>query len=143
MTEIIKKFGVVLKKARKEKKLSLRQVEKETGISYSYLSQLESGTRGLPGFSTFLVLGHFYPSYKDALINCYPQPSFQVNEDSISVKNMLEGEFQGNKIVLENYKSKSLKILVRDYLRLTEEGMKDLRQYLDYLLIKERKKDKN
>jgi transcriptional regulator with XRE-family HTH domain len=44
---------------RKDRGLTLREVEKETGISNSYLSQLERGLRE-PGINTLLKLANIY-----------------------------------------------------------------------------------
>lgn len=49
-----------LKLARKEKDLSLRAVEEETGISNAYLSQLERGVASSPS-----------PAYLKKLSDCY------------------------------------------------------------------------
>jgi SOS regulatory protein LexA len=43
-----KEFGAYLKKLRKEKGLTIRQLEEKSGVSNAYLSQLENGKRGLP-----------------------------------------------------------------------------------------------
>jgi SOS regulatory protein LexA len=47
MTEI-KEFGNYLKKLRKENGLTIRQLTEKSGVSNAYLSQLETGKRGLP-----------------------------------------------------------------------------------------------
>jgi transcriptional regulator with XRE-family HTH domain len=41
-------FGTYLKKCRKSKKLTIRQLDLYSGVSHSYISQLESGKRGIP-----------------------------------------------------------------------------------------------
>lgn len=43
-----KKFGLYIKNIRKERGLSIRQLELYSGVSNSYLSQLENGKRGIP-----------------------------------------------------------------------------------------------
>lgn len=43
-----KEFGEYLKSVRKEKGLTIRQVEAYSGVSNAYLSQLENGKRGIP-----------------------------------------------------------------------------------------------
>lgn len=53
-------LGKVLALAREEKQLSLRKVEKETGISNAYLSQLERGVAKNPA-----------PSMLHKLAKCY------------------------------------------------------------------------
>lgn len=49
-------FGTVLKNIRKMKNLSLRDVEKKSGISNSYLSQIEQGKRGIPSIPLLVKL---------------------------------------------------------------------------------------
>lgn len=140
MREISKKFGNLLKKARKQKELSLRDVGKGTGISYSYLSQLESGLRGLPGFTVFHNLCDFYPKHAKELASFYPEESVNVAGGK-SFKDMLE-DITGTKLAFAKGKNETNQ-LPKGFSRLSEEGKKDLLQYLDYLLIKEKKKDKN
>ncbi|MED4403728.1 transcriptional regulator [Metabacillus fastidiosus] len=41
-------FGKFLKRIREEKGLTLREIQELSGVSNSYLSQLENGKRGLP-----------------------------------------------------------------------------------------------
>jgi transcriptional regulator with XRE-family HTH domain len=48
------------KKLRKDKKLTLRQVEEITGISNAYLSQLETGKIKSPSFDTVIKLLKIY-----------------------------------------------------------------------------------
>lgn len=43
-----KEFGIYIRKLRKERSLTIRQVEKYSGVSNSYLSQIENGMRGIP-----------------------------------------------------------------------------------------------
>ena len=54
------KYGEFLKAARNAKGLTLRDVEKETGISNSYLSQLESGKVKQPSPINLHKLGKAY-----------------------------------------------------------------------------------
>jgi repressor LexA len=43
-----KEFGTFLKSLRKQRKLTIRQLDLYSGVSHSYLSQLENGRRGIP-----------------------------------------------------------------------------------------------
>lgn len=45
------KFGEFLREKRKEKGYTTRKLEKKTGVSNSYISQLERGERGTPSIS--------------------------------------------------------------------------------------------
>lgn len=53
-------LGQYLKKIRKEKRLTLRTVEHETGVSNSYLSQVENGKIKKPSPTVLLKLSNFY-----------------------------------------------------------------------------------
>lgn len=46
-----KEFGEYIKALRKEKKLSLRELGKQSGISNAYISQIENGIKGVPSIS--------------------------------------------------------------------------------------------
>lgn len=43
-----KEFGEYLRKIRKSKKLTVRQLDLYSGVSHSYISQMERGARGIP-----------------------------------------------------------------------------------------------
>jgi HTH-type transcriptional regulator, competence development regulator len=55
-----KAFGEYLKRLRIAEKLSLRQVEKEVGISNSYLYQIERGERNAPKLDIMKKLATLY-----------------------------------------------------------------------------------
>lgn len=52
-------FGTLIKRLRKEKGLSLRQLANEVNISPSYLHRIESGERNSPTLKTVFVLADF------------------------------------------------------------------------------------
>lgn len=41
-------FGIYLRKMREERKMTVRQLNTYSGVSHSYISQLERGNRGIP-----------------------------------------------------------------------------------------------
>ena len=43
-----KEFGEYLRKIRKARKLTVRQLDLYSGVSHSYISQIERGSRGIP-----------------------------------------------------------------------------------------------
>jgi len=53
-------FGNYLYRLRLAEKLTLRQVEKKTGISNSYLSQIENGRRSIPTIPILIKLAKVY-----------------------------------------------------------------------------------
>lgn len=54
--DINKKFGEYLSQKRKQQKLSIRLFAKKVGISYSYLSSIESGLRQAPKLEILLKM---------------------------------------------------------------------------------------
>jgi HTH-type transcriptional regulator, competence development regulator len=77
MTQETNSLGKFLQAAREQKKLTLRAVEQETGVSNAYLSQLESGKIKQPS-PVFLhkLSDLFEVSYTDLLsLAGYPIPS--------------------------------------------------------------------
>lgn len=54
------KISEIFKEARGSKGLTLRDVEKETGISNAYLSQLENGKISCPSFKVMVKLCELY-----------------------------------------------------------------------------------
>jgi transcriptional regulator with XRE-family HTH domain len=64
-----KKLGEVLKEARKERDMSLRDVERETQISNAHLSQVESGKIEKPDMALLYTLATLYGlNYRDLLV---------------------------------------------------------------------------
>jgi transcriptional regulator with XRE-family HTH domain len=65
---LAKEFGQYLQDLRLKANLSLRQVELKTGVSDSYLSQLENGKRGYPKPAILKKLAPVYKvSYQNLL----------------------------------------------------------------------------
>ena len=58
--EMSTKFGKYIKRLRKDSGLTLRDVERLTGISNPYICQLENGKRGIPGVHTLEKLSIAY-----------------------------------------------------------------------------------
>ena len=54
------RFGGYLKKLRNTCDMTLRTVEDETGISNSYISQIENGHRNIPRLSILRLLAKCY-----------------------------------------------------------------------------------
>jgi transcriptional regulator with XRE-family HTH domain len=62
-------LGSLLKEVRETKGISMRQVEKEVGISTAYLSQLENGTIAKPSPDKLYRLASLYEaSYQDFMV---------------------------------------------------------------------------
>lgn len=70
-------IGIYLKSLRDIKGLSLREVERKTGVSNAVLSQIESGQVKRPSPNTLFKLGELYAVPYEDLMNRagYPMPS--------------------------------------------------------------------
>ena len=116
-----KKIGPYLKQMRKESNLTLRSVEKKTGISNAYLSQLENDKITNPSPSTLHKLADCYKisyGYLMELVG-YPLPINPMNEEKRLKSTFRFGSNQGN---------------------LTEDEEKKLLEYLEFLRSKRDKK---
>ena len=63
-----KEFGEYIKRLREERGLSLREVEKQVGISNSYLYQIERGDRNPPKLEVMQKLATMYEVPFDSLL---------------------------------------------------------------------------
>ncbi|SDT66644.1 Helix-turn-helix domain-containing protein [Mucilaginibacter mallensis] len=69
MTESTKTLGGILREARDLKKLSLREVEVQSGISNAYLSQLENDKIKKPSANTLYKLSElFHITFDDLMV---------------------------------------------------------------------------
>ena len=111
-------FGTYLRLLRIDRGMSLRQVEKITKISNSYLSQIEKGKRDIPTFKILSRLADAYGVEMNSLI--------KVAEDE---GGNIEPFFE-NKIPDAYYIS-------REYNQLSDNRKKALKNFLQYLVEQE------
>lgn len=83
-----KEFGAYLRKIRKEKGLTLRNIEDQSGVSNAYLSQLENGKRGIPS-PTILKkingpLGIPYDELMEKAGHISPEMKSELHEETIN-----------------------------------------------------------
>lgn len=76
--EVPKTLGEVLKQARFQKRLTLRQVQKQSGISNSYLCQLESGQVSNPSGAKLYILAKVYDISFEELIKLTLKPKVNI-----------------------------------------------------------------
>lgn len=114
---LIQSFGEYLKELRKEKGLTLRDVESESKISNAYLSQIERGKRGIP---TVKVLGKLSKVYGVGLGHLLEKAD----------TNILPGEGS----ILEMPPTKDSLYVSRAYDKLSKENKVVLEKFLQYLL---------
>ncbi|OVE76833.1 hypothetical protein BVX98_04550 [bacterium F11] len=94
-TENKKRLGVFLRQLREEKNLSLRDVEKLTGISNPFLSQMERGIRGTQNLAILSKLAAAYEIPLPRLVDRYRG----------DLKNKLAEEDNEIQLLIERYKS--------------------------------------
>ena len=74
-------YQFIIKELRKEKKVTLKQLSKQTGLSISYLSEIENNKIGEPSFKTICKICSVL---QEDINNIY-----FINEDIESVRNIL------------------------------------------------------
>jgi transcriptional regulator with XRE-family HTH domain len=109
------KVGEYLKKIREDKNLSLRDVEAETGISNSYLSQLESGKIKEPSPNLLHKLSEFYGVSYETVMELAGYPLSDINKEEPQIRR-----------------------LAARLGRVTEEEEEELEQYLKFLRSRRR-----
>lgn len=88
------KFGDYFKELREKKGLTLRDVERETGVSNAYLSQLESEKIKQPSPTTLHKLAEFYQvSYSEMMTKVgYPAPVVSGTKNIVTEKKTVYGK---------------------------------------------------
>ena len=83
----MKAFGEELRQLRKEKGLSIRKLSELSGVAHSYLSQVETGKRGIPKVETLerIAAGLKIPS-----IDLLVQAGYIDQIDYMNIKNERE-----------------------------------------------------
>ncbi|MHA1227402.1 MAG: helix-turn-helix domain-containing protein [Candidatus Hodarchaeales archaeon] len=111
-------LGRYLKRVRKERKLTLRVVEKRTGISNAYLSQVENGKILKPSPSILYKLAECYGVSYEKLMQLagYPLPAISVKMEKMEPSFRLDSSFDD----------------------LTEEEKKRVLEYIEFLKSRRR-----
>lgn len=84
------KFGEILKRERKNRKMSLRELNEKSNIEASYIHRLEKGNRDNPGFTTVCALAHALNLDGNEVLNSFgyenlgKKEDIRVNETAIS-----------------------------------------------------------
>lgn len=126
-----KDLGSFLRKIRKSRGMTLREVEVATAISNSYLSQIEQGKKGVPS----LCLLH-------KLSQAYGFPMKKIADAGLAAMGggplKVDLELKQFKKLKQN---PDVKFIIKRYSQLSEKGKEQLMNYLNFL-IKEEKKGK-
>ena len=140
-------FGETLRKIRKEKNLTLREVEKKSGISNSYLSQIEQGKRGIPSIPVLLRLDEAYNLEKGDLFRCVTNSlhieSLHPGTDHIpAIENLepltpLNSDSDNRKNV--NISASEIENIRKKYSELTPENRKQFNSFLSFILDNQQK----
>jgi transcriptional regulator with XRE-family HTH domain len=120
-------FGYFLRKVRKERKMSLREVERKAKISNAYLSQLERGARTIPTISFLARLASVYGIDIDVLIGkAVEEIKNDIKKDDNFYKKMGKNNV--------DIPAPDMLYIMKYYELLTENGKKHLSKYLQFLL---------
>ncbi|OME02659.1 hypothetical protein BSK54_10410 [Paenibacillus odorifer] len=92
MLKIAISFGQYLRGLRKKKGLTLKELGKEIGLSYSYLSQLERGERGIQGVPSPEILKLLYKPLGADLIEMMEEAGHLPKRTEEEIKVMNEGQ---------------------------------------------------
>lgn len=115
-------IGDMLLSQRTKLNMTLRDVEKVTGISNSYISQIERGLRGIPNFFTLSKLAETYgTTYVDI-----------IRSTSLSAAIRKER--------MKSY-SPDAKYIASEYEKLSPTNKKTLSQFLQFLVQQEKIKE--
>jgi len=88
--KIAESFGQYLRGLRKKKGLTLKELGKEIGLSYSYLSQLERGERGIQGVPSPEILKLLYKPLGADLIEMMEEAGHLPKKSKAEVQAMNE-----------------------------------------------------
>jgi len=127
-----KKFGEFLRNIRKDRKMSLRAVQGLTGISNAYLSQIETGKRNIPSFSLLVKLEKVYGIEAKTLLEMAMTLGAYDKAAEVYAK---RSAFIHD---LEKVSSPDADFIKRHYEELSKEGKKQLKDYLLFLVEKEK-----
>jgi transcriptional regulator with XRE-family HTH domain len=124
-----RKYGEYLRNLRRGNHMTLRYVEKNTGISNSYLSQIEQGKRGIPSVAILEKLAKIYGLSLHQLINEYEMAARSVKSET---------KKQSDKLEL----MPDIEFLQNLILKLTEDNLSQLKSYILFLISQQDDKSK-
>jgi transcriptional regulator with XRE-family HTH domain len=99
------KLGTFLAAARKKKNLTLRAVEKATGISNAYLSQIETGDVREPSPTMLVKLSELYevPTTMTLAYAGYPVPGIANTDGAASIASRIGRITEEEEVALLEY----------------------------------------
>ncbi len=116
-------FGKYIKDLREDRHLSLRQVEAETGISNSYLSQIERGERDIPNTNILVRLADLYGV------------SFQSLAQIAGIQaSAFFNPAKRKNVIVNNIPAPDEKFIVREYKKLNDQNKELLKTFLQFLV---------
>lgn len=120
-----KTFGEYLKKLRTDRKLTLREVEKDFHISNGYLSQVERGERSTPTMKILMKLAMAYGVPLSVLSHeAEAEMRLEIQQRE---KNAENGGYE------EIMPNPDTEFICRGYENLSEEKKRTLKDFLQYL----------
>jgi len=130
-------FGNFLRNLRKERKLSLREIERKVKISNAYLSQIERGKRGIPTLGFLKRLASVYGIDVGILTK---KALETIDNNWAKGADKLFTELGGIVTVLKDeVPNPDYSFIIDGYNSLTSDGQKQLYKFLQFLLENESK----
>lgn len=121
-------FGNFLKELRLDRKMTLRDVEKQAKVSNAYLSQVERGERGTPTMKILVKLAEVYGIPVSTLSN--------KAEDELRCEKEQKSKTKGQKSEMP---APDTEFICRGYENLSEEKKKTLKNLLQWLKSEDKK----
>ena len=118
-------FGDFVRKLRKDRKLTLREVEEKAKISNAYLSQVECGERGTPTMKILVKLAKVYGVPVSVLNNKV--------EIELSIEKEKSKKAKGETEQKEEMPNPDTDFICRGYENLSENKKRSLKDFLQYL----------
>ena len=118
-------FGEFIRELRRDRKLTLREVEEKAKISNAYLSQVECGERGTPTMKILVKLAKVYGVPVSAL-------SSKV-EIELSMEREKAKKAKGGTEQKEEMPNPDSDFICRGYENLSESKKRSLKDFLQYL----------
>lgn len=118
-------IGEILKELRQKRRLTLRDVQALTGVSNAYISQIESGKRGIPNFN---ILSKLAKAYRVDLADLINQAVNIENNDDIFDIDELPVD---TRYLIEIYMglSKKRRIVITEIIEMYSQKEKDENQF--------------
>ncbi|MYL45012.1 helix-turn-helix domain-containing protein [Virgibacillus halodenitrificans] len=128
-------FGNYIKSLRTDKKLTIRQLELYSGVSNSYLSQLENGKRSIPSPEILKKLSKgLKVPYKELLDKAGYFENEEKEDTSLEELRKVVEDLGIQDIFFHN---------IDDWKNLNKDDIEDIKQYIEFIQQKAKRRNKD